>query len=480
MSWATDLVGGPAWPLSLILGYPLAAVVISEIARRIANRAPFASSTLRQVAYVVLPIGAIWLILRGLADLPVENDAVRIASTAFALTALYILLRVAQAVLMSVVADQTRAPKLLVDVLRIGLALVCGAIVVSSVWHVDLASLMTALGAGSIVLAFALQEFLGNLLSGLGLLSAHKFGIGDWIVVDGRPVQVVEMDWHTVTLAGSGGSRIVVANSTLAKGNLVIAAKANQPVWADVTLTLPTDIPPERVRDAVLEAGSTVPDLVGSPTVKCTVTSIAQGAINYLVSLSVANPGILRVPRDEFLSRFWYVAQRRGISLEEPSEVNVALQRSKSGMPDEAAHQRLLKDSGAFRRNPEVLPLLAHAGNLRRYRRGDVLLAQGAVTTEVLLVVTGLLGTWVAKDVEEIRLELVGAGQLLVFHEMLVSGPSPARIVAEKDTDVLAIPGSEMLAALDTAPMLARDIGALTEARRQAITAAQRGIRKVA
>lgn len=78
---------------------------------------------------------------------------------------------------MSVVADQTRAPKLLVDVLRIGLALLCGAIVVSSVWHVDLASLITALGAGSLVLAF------GNLLSGLGLLSAHKFGIGDWIVV---------------------------------------------------------------------------------------------------------------------------------------------------------------------------------------------------------------------------------------------------------------------------------------------------------
>jgi CRP-like cAMP-binding protein len=245
-------------------------------------------------------------------------------------------------------------------------------------------------------------------------------------------------------------------------------------------LKLPADIPPEQVRDAVLEAGSTVPDLVGSSAVKCEVTGIDQGEVDYLVSLSVANPGILRAPRNEFLSRFWYVAQRRGIRLEEPSEMNIALQRSKSGAPDQAAHQRLLEDSGAFRRNPEVLPLLARAANLRRYRRGDVVLAQGAVTTDVLLVVTGLLGTWVAKDVEEFRLELVGAGQLLVFHEMLVSGPSPARIVAEKDTDVLAIPASALLAALDTAPTLARDIGALTEARRQAITAAQRGIRKAA
>ena len=60
-----------------------------------------------------------------------------------------------------------------------------------------------------------------------------------------------------------------------------------------------------------------------------------------------------------------------------------------------------------------------------------------------------------------------------------MSGPSPLRIVAEKDTDVLEIPSSALLEALDTAPTLARDISALIEARRQAIIAAQRGIRRV-
>jgi len=413
--------------------------------------------------------------------LPAENDAVRVVSTAFALTALYLLLRVVQAGVMSAVGEQMRAPKLLFDVLRIGFSLLWGAVVVSNIWHVDLASVITAVGAGSIVLAFALQEFLGNLLSGLGLLSAHKFGIGDWIVVEGRAVQVVEMDWHTVTLAGPKGSRIVVANSTLAKGNLTIAARANQPVWAEVTLTLPAEIPPEQVRDAALEAGSTIPNLVEPAGVRCDVTGIGQGAVNYLVSLSVANPGILRAPRDEFLSRFWYIAQRRGIRLEEPPPTIVAAQAGGATAPDdESTHLRMLEESGAFRRNPEVLPLLARASVLRRYRRGDVLLTQGTAATDVLLVVAGTLGTSVAKGNEGTRLELVGVGQLLVFHEIMVVGPSPVRIVAEKDTDVLAIPSSAMLEALETAPMLARDIGALTEARRQAIIAAQREIRKAA
>ena len=242
-----DLMHLPVWPFILILGYPALTIVVLEFARRLAVRAPFASGILRQVAYVLLPTGGIWLILRVLAELPADDWAVRTAETAFALTGLYLLLRVAQALLMSLVDEQMRAPKLLLDILRIGLSLVWGSVVVSRIWNVNLGSLLAAMGVGSIALAFALQEFLGNLLSGLGLLSAHKFSIGDWIMLDGKAAEVVEMDWRTVTLVTAGGNRVVVANSTLAKGNLTIAARAREKASATVPLALGVDIPPEQV-----------------------------------------------------------------------------------------------------------------------------------------------------------------------------------------------------------------------------------------
>src|SRR5215471_11257262 len=195
-----DLTHFPALTLILILGYPAVAIVVLEFARRIAARAPFLSTILRQTAYVLLPTGAIWLILRFLAEQPADNWGVRMAETAFALTGLYLLLQVVQVVLMSVVQDQMRAPKLLFDIVRIGLSVILGSIMVSNIWNVNLGSIFAAMGVGSIALAFALQEFLGNLLSGMALLSAHKFGIGDWIMVDGKAAEVVEMDWRTVTL----------------------------------------------------------------------------------------------------------------------------------------------------------------------------------------------------------------------------------------------------------------------------------------
>jgi CRP-like cAMP-binding protein len=188
-----------------------------------------------------------------------------------------------------------------------------------------------------------------------------------------------------------------------------------------------------------------------------------------LVLIPVANPGILSSPRNEFLSRFWYIAQRHRIRLGEAS--------SAAEFPDEAARMRMLEQSGVFQHGPEGLPLLARAAALRRYRRGDVLLTQGAPAKDVLLVVAGSLATYLAKGEEDVRLERVGAGQLLALQEMLVKGPSSVRIVADKDADVLAIPSGALVEALELARALARDVGALTEARRQAIIALQRSIR---
>src|SRR5450432_3296787 len=159
-----DLIHWPVWPLILILGYPALTIAFLAIARYLAFRAPFASRILNQVVYLLLPTAGIWLILHVLAELPADDWAVRMAETMFALTGLYMLLGVVQALLLSLVDEQMRAPRLLLDILRIILSLVWGSVVVSRIWNVNLGNLLAAMGVGSIALAFALQQFLGNLL----------------------------------------------------------------------------------------------------------------------------------------------------------------------------------------------------------------------------------------------------------------------------------------------------------------------------
>jgi CRP-like cAMP-binding protein len=276
------------------------------------------------------------------------------------------------------------------------------------------------------------------------------------------------MDWRTVTLVTANGDRVVVANSTLAKGNLTIAARASERALLTVPLTFAVDIPPERVRDAVIEAGRAEPNLTGPDGIKCLVSGFGDGVVKYNVILSVPNPGVLAGPCDEFLSRFWYIAQRRGLRLDQ------------SSAPDIAARLRMLEQGDAFHRDAAVLPQLASASAFRRYRRGDLLVAPGMPATEAFLVVAGQLAAIVPTGQSEVQLELVTAGQLMVLQEMLAGGLSPVRVVADHDTDVLAIPVQALVDAMDGSRLIARDISAGAEARRQAILPLSRTLRVVA
>lgn len=137
--------------------------------------------------------------------------------------------------------------------------------------------------------------------------------------------------------------------------------------------------------------------------------------------------------------------------------------------PDERDRLDMLAAGGAFHGDTEVLTVLARAAAFRRYRRGDVLIAAGAAAGEALFVVSGTLAVGASGGDTEIRIELVGAGQLLVLHETLAGGVSPVRVTAEADADILAIPAPVLHDLMESHRIIARDVAALAEARRLAI-----------
>ena len=123
---------------------------------------------------------------------------------------------------------------------------------------------------------------------------------------------------------------------------------------------------------------------------------------------------------------------------------------------------------------------LARASSFHQYRRGDVLMLAGNPTTEVVFVVAGSLVVSVPAGASETRLELVQAGQLLVYQEQLAGGISPVNVVAHEDTDVLTIPTAALHAVMDGNQVIARDVGALAAARRLGIQPMTRSVQAAA
>ena len=115
------------------------------------------------------------------------------------------------------------APQILAEVL---MALV---LVVFAFWRmtavgVNLAGIVTTSAVVTGVLAFSLQETLGNLWGGIQLQLDNTCRIGDWIRVDTVMGQVVDIRWRYIAVATNNGETVIIPNGS-SEGKVMVVSR---------------------------------------------------------------------------------------------------------------------------------------------------------------------------------------------------------------------------------------------------------------
>tara|TARA_B100000959_G_scaffold287118_1_gene369460 strand:+ start:4041 stop:5366 length:1326 start_codon:yes stop_codon:yes gene_type:complete len=111
-------------------------------------------------------------------------------------------------------------------------------------------SLFAGLGIGSIAVAFAAQDLLGNLLSGAALFSQKHFVIGDYIKIGNYEGKVSTLGLRSFVLESSDGSKIAIPNkiiNTEPIHNLSIREKLN----GEISLQLSTSLKSEELNASI-------------------------------------------------------------------------------------------------------------------------------------------------------------------------------------------------------------------------------------
>ncbi|MGD1933843.1 MAG: mechanosensitive ion channel family protein [Candidatus Phaeomarinobacter sp.] len=79
----------------------------------------------------------------------------------------------------------------LITATRIGVVLL-GAATILQIWGIQVAPLIAGLGLFGVAVALGAQDLFKNLLAGLSILIEKRFGVGDWVKVDGVVEGTVE------------------------------------------------------------------------------------------------------------------------------------------------------------------------------------------------------------------------------------------------------------------------------------------------
>ncbi|NET10359.1 MAG: mechanosensitive ion channel, partial [Symploca sp. SIO2B6] len=351
---------------------------------------------------------------------------------------------------------QLKVPNLFFQVLRSMVVLAIAYYIISNVWGVNITQFVTAVGVGSLAIALALQNTLGNLVSGLLLLIAKPFKRDDWIEIEGTEARVAEQNWWSVTLEEQFWDyRITIPNGALA--GATIRNYGPQGIWRRVSVSLSYDDPPNQVIP-ILEAIVDDLETVLAPG-RATIREYEESSIGYDLWYKVQPEDIWPIGK-LLRSRIYYTMERHGFTIPYPIGIEYAFDLDpRKGVPGKYikfSHDRHPEITTHLRSSPYFLSLdqagldaLAECAMFKTYGTGEVIVQEGKSDEGVYLVVKGRVRLWTQnKDGYPQAIEQLVQGE--VFGEMaLFPGEvSPITAIAEEDTTLVIIVTEGMIKAI--------------------------------
>lgn len=347
----------------------------------------------------------------------------------------------------------------------------------------DVSGLVTTSAVITAIIAFSMQDTLGNILGGLALQLDNSIGIGDWVKVDDVSGRVIEVHWRHTAVRTRNGEVVVLPNSLLMKGKFTIVGSSDVTQWRRwVNFQISNTVPPQRVIDAVEQALglADIPDVSKQPAPNCVVTDFREGLVHYSVRYWLTDP-LLDDPTDSQVRVHLYAAlQRNGFMLAPPMlAVDLTTESSEREQQERdrelALRKRTLKKIELFNGFSESeLDDIASTLTFATFARGDVITHQGAIAHWLYILITGEVDIWYETPSHERRhLTTLPAGR--VFGEMgLMTGePRRATVTARKDAECYRLDKNSFEHIMQSRPELAELFAHILTERNKQLVAVQ-------
>ncbi len=82
-------------------------------------------------------------------------------------------------------------------------------------------TLLASTGASTLIIGFASQQVLGNMVSGIYLIMRKSYKVNDIIEISGSIGKVIEINIHETVLTSADGKRITIPNTLVSTAIII-------------------------------------------------------------------------------------------------------------------------------------------------------------------------------------------------------------------------------------------------------------------
>jgi len=373
-------------------------------------------------------------------------------------------------------------PRIIEDILIV-LAYIGWGLVRLRYAGLDLGSLVATSAVITAIIAFAMQDTLGNILGGIALQLDNSIHIGDWIKVDDISGRVIEVHWRHTAVRTRNGEIVVLPNSLLMKAKFTIVSRDDTPQWRRwVHFTVSLDTPPQRVIAAVEKAvgDAAIPLVSTAPAPNCVVMDFKDGIAHYALRYWLRD-AMADDPTDSSVRVHLYAAlQRQGWRFSPPTlDINLTTENSERSNQERekeiAIRRKTLRRIELFSTlSDEEIDHLAASLTYAQFARGDVMTRQGAVAHWLYVLINGEADVWFETEGQPRRL-LTTLPTGRVFGEMgLMAGePRRATVSARTDAECYRIDKKNFEHIMQSRPEMAEEFAHILMERNKQLVAVQ-------
>ena len=360
-----------------------------------------------------------------------------------------------------------RFPTIVQDVIVFSLFMLVATLVMDE-------KFLTTSAVGAVVAGLALQDTLGNLVSGLAIQVEKPFQLGHWISMGEWEGEVVEITWRAVKVRTRQGNQVIIPNSELSKSALVNYSEPAAPTRVHIDIGTSYDDPPNRVKAAILEVLDHDSLVLKAPAPMVHLMEFAGSSINYRAHFWIERYPMDEIVRDRVRSALYYMLKRRGVSIPYPIQVEYSAELPPPG-PDAAAQRR----AAATLAGTDLFGLLADAERdllvagapMLTFGAGEAIVRQGDEGRSAYVVCRGRVR--VSLDTGDTELAVLETGAYFGEMSLLTGEPRTATVRAIVDCEVLEVTDDQFRRFVMQRPSMVDRIGMVVSERRAGIARAR-------
>jgi small-conductance mechanosensitive channel len=364
---------------------------------------------------------------------------------------------------------QTPIPHFLRQVAALFIYLIALLLVLNVGYHAEaeLRGLLAGSGIAAIIIGFATQDLFGGIISGIALQISKPYKVGDWLNIQDRFAEVMEINWRSTRLRTNDGIYLDVPNYAIARGT-IINLHYPTPIHAmRLRVGVDYEVPPNRVKDALHRAAASAEGVLPDPPTRVFVVDFADSAVIYEIKFSMGNHRAYNEICDAIRTNIWYEFKRQHITIPFPIRT-LHVQRGQKRTVDARAEARaILRSEPLFdcMDDAQLENVLQHA-QIHHYGRGERLIQEGHQGDSMFIMLRGTAAVSVAKNGTGIRVGVMRQGDCFGEISLLTGEPRSATVRAESDCEVLEIGKPVMAEVLRESPQYLTALSELLAKRR--------------